>query len=530
MSETIPQLIRDQALRYPDREALVDDRQRLTYAELDQQVLRVCRSAIQHGIQRGDHVAIWAPNSVTYLVLFSGLMAAGAAVVPINTRFKGAEAATALRRSRAKLLLTVTEFLGLDYVQLLRNAGPDTAEFPIITLDDGHLRDPAVTSWTDFWAAGEAATEEVALERIASVQPADTAYVILTSGTTGEPKGVQLAHAANLGCSQSLVWSYGLVDKERIFIVLPFFNIFGLNGGYLAVLLLGGCGVISSVFDPVEIMRVIERERITFLPGPPTIHQGILDAPDREKFDLSSLRSVLVGSTAVPANLLARIIDEGLASSVVTGYGLTEAGGTVALTRAGAPPEEVAAWAGTLVPGVELKVVDEDGQELPHGEQGEFLVRSSTLMSGYVADPDATAAAIDAEGWLHTGDIGIRDEQGRVRVTDRKKDMFIVGGFNTYPAEIEQILCQHPGIAKVAVVGMPDARMGEVGVAYVVPRDPALEPHDVIAWARANMANYKVPRHVELRDSLPMTASLKVMKEPLRQHARSTGEAAGATA
>ncbi len=274
----------------------------------------------------------------------------------------------------------------------------------------------------------------------------------------------------------------------------------------------------QPVFDVAEVLERIARERITVLPGPPTLYQSILAFSERQRFDLSSLRLAVTGAAVIPVELTHQMRRELALETVVTGYGLTECCGIVSMCRPDDDPDTIATTVGKAIPGVEVRCVGKDGKDMPRGEPGEVVVRGYNVMRGYYADPEATAATIDPEGWLHTGDVGTLDELGYLRITDRLKDMYITGGFNCYPAEIEKILLQCEGVARAAVVGVPDERLGEVGVAFVVPRPGAsLTPASVIAWCRENMANFKVPRQVRLVDSLPMTPSGKVKKFLLRE-------------
>jgi acyl-CoA synthetase (AMP-forming)/AMP-acid ligase II len=274
------------------------------------------------------------------------------------------------------------------------------------------------------------------------------------------------------------------------------------------------------VFDVPAVLEKVQAERITVLPGPPTLLSGILEFPDRDRYDLSSLRLTVTGAAVVPVELIRRLRSEMTFETIITGYGLTETTGTVSMCRYDDDPETIANFSGRAIPDTELRIVDEHGNEVPRGEPGEVVTRGYHLMKGYFGDDEETAATIDADGWLHTGDIGVMDERGYIRITDRLKDMYIVGGFNAYPAEIEGLLLEHEKIAQVAVVGVPDARMGEVGMAFVVPRaGAALDADEVIAWARDHMANYKVPRFVEICTELPVNANGKVVKYELRERA-----------
>jgi acyl-CoA synthetase (AMP-forming)/AMP-acid ligase II len=295
-----------------------------------------------------------------------------------------------------------------------------------------------------------------------------------------------------------------------------------LNAGIVASLVKGATIIPHAVFDVDAVMARAAAERVSMLPGPPTVYQSILDHPRLGAFDMSSLRLAVTGAAAVPVELIRRMRAELGFETIVTGYGLTEATGIATMCRHDDDPETIATTSGRAIPDIEVRVVDEKGIEVPRGEPGEIVIRGYNVMKGYIHEPEATAEAIDVDGWLHTGDIAVMDERGYVRVTDRTKDMFIVGGFNAYPAEIENMINEHPAVGAVAVVGVPDARMGEVGYAFVIPRLHAeITPQELIAWCRDKMANYKVPRHVEIVDALPLNASGKVLKYELRERARS---------
>jgi len=311
----------------------------------------------------------------------------------------------------------------------------------------------------------------------------------------------------------------GLAAGDRYLMVNPYFHMFGLKAGILASVLAGATMYPEPVFDVDRVLRTVAEEQITVLPGAPTIYQSILDHPERDSYDLSSLRIAVTGAADIPVSLIERIFAELPFELVVTGYGLTE-GGTAAGTRLGDDPETIATTVGRPRPGFELRIVDGDGNDLTAGEAGEVWLRGGSVMSHYLDDPEATAEALDADGWLRTGDLGVVDDAGNLRIVGRSKDMFIVGGFNAYPAEIENLLLGHPDIAEAAVIGIPDERLGEVGMAFVVPRQGAhVDDNEVVAWARDNMANYKAPRRVEVVESLPRNATGKVVKDDLRSRA-----------
>ena len=537
---SIPGLVADAAARFGEAEAVVDGTVRLTFAELEREALRVTGAALCAGIHRGDRVAMWAPNMAEWVVAALGLVGAGAALVPLNTRFKGPEAAYVLKRSGARALFTVRGFLGTDYPAMLEGQDvPDLERIVLLRDDEGPRSELTSTDevpvfgWHEFLAAADGvvegcdgvvgATPDEGVERArwAEVAGDDISDIIFTSGTTGRPKGAMTTHAQTLRTFATWASVVGLAEGDRYLVVNPFFHTFGYKAGVIACLMQGATIVPEPVFDVDKVLATVAAERITVLPGPPTLYQSILDHPRRAEHDISSLRLAVTGAAVVPVELIKRMRSELTFSTVLTAYGLTESTGTVTMCRRGDDPETIANTSGRAIPGLEVRVVDDKGTELPRGEPGEIVVRGYTVVGGYFEDPEATAEAIDADGWLHTGDIGVMDAAGNVRITDRKKDMFIVGGFNAYPAEIEGALLAHPAVSQVAVVGAPDERMGEVGWAFVVLRpgagaDPAAFGAELVAWARDQMANYKVPRHVEVVDTLPVNASGKVLKTELR--------------
>lgn len=506
------------AVRFADLEALVDGDTRLTFAQLHTAVDLAARALVASGIEPGERVAIWAPNIAEWVISACAIHRAGAVLVPLNTRFKGPEAEYILRRSRARLLFCVTDFLGTDYVSLLgdRSEVPDLREIIV-------LRGPTrgdTTSWSDFLLRAERVPADAAERRAAMLGPDDLSDVLFTSGTTGRPKGAMLRHGASVRAYWSWSTVVGLTEGDRYLIVNPFFHGFGLKSGILACILMGATIVPHPVFDVGEVMARVSAERITMLPGPPTIYQTMLDHPDLHRHDVSTLRLAVTGAATVPVELIHRMRDELAFGTIVTGYGLTEATGIATMCRHTDDPETIATTAGRAIPGIEVIVADPEGHEVPRGEPGEVLIRGYVVMAGFLDDPEATDEAIDQQGWLHTGDVGVMDEHGNLRITDRMKDLFIVGGFNAYPAEIENMLMTHPAVGQVAVLGVPDQRMGEIGVAFVIARPGHdLDGATLIEWSRAQMANYKVPRHVFVVDEFPLNASGKVLKYELRAEA-----------
>jgi acyl-CoA synthetase (AMP-forming)/AMP-acid ligase II len=518
---TIPAAAVDAIARGGDFEALVDGDTRWSWRELGTHVDASARAFVAAGIEIGDRVALWAPNCAEWVVALLGLQAAGAVLVPLNTRFKGAEAADIIGRSGARILVTVDGFLGNRYVGMLDGHDlPRLERIVVLRTEPGQDLPRGAETWEAFVAAGAAAplTDEDVAERRRAVLPTHTADLLFTSGTTGKPKGVICAHEQTLRTVATWANVVGLDHTDRYLAINPFFHSFGYKAGIVAWLVTGCVLVPMPVFDVPEAMRLIAAEKISMVPGPPTLYQTILNHPDRAQLDSSSLRLAVTGAASVPVSLIEQMRDDLGFDTVITAYGLTEGCGFATMCRRDDDPVTIATTSGRAMPGIEVEVVDDDGSVLPAGEAGEVVVKGYNVMRGYFEDPAATAEAIDAEGWLHTGDIGVMDERGYLRITDRKKDLFIVGGFNAYPAEIENLLLAHPDIAQVAVVGVPDERMGEVGVAFVVPTTGTQpDPGAIIEWARQEMANYKVPRQVHVVDALPFNAGGKVMKFELRQ-------------
>ncbi len=510
-----PELVTVAAERFGDAEALVDGDLRLTFRGLAEEVRRAAKAFVAAGVAPGDRVGVWAPNVAEWVIAALGVHAAGAALVPVNTRFKGEEAAWVLGRSGARVVLTVTGFLGTDYVGMLD--GIDGLERVVVLRGDAPT---GTTAWADFLAAGEGVDDAEVERRSAAVRPEDASDVIFTSGTTGRPKGVVSTHGQTLRAFDDWSRIVGLREGDRYLVVNPFFHTFGYKAGFLACIMRGAAIVPHAVFEVPSVLARVAEERISMLPGPPTLYASILDSPDRSSLDLSSLRLAVTGAAPVPVALIERMRQELTFETVLTAYGLTEATGVVTICRQDDDPETISRTSGRAIPDVEVRIVDDSGAEVERGSPGEIVARGYNVMQGYLDDPDATAEAVDELGWLHTGDIGVMDEQGNVTITDRKKDMFVVGGFNAYPAEIEGTLLRHPAVGQVAVVGVPDERMGEVGMAFVIPRPGAtVDPDEVVAWARERMANYKVPRRVAVVEALPLNASGKVLKHQLRASA-----------
>jgi acyl-CoA synthetase (AMP-forming)/AMP-acid ligase II len=513
---TLPAMLRQAAERHGQRPAVVDGEVTLSYAALDARVDEAARALIALGVAFGDRVALWAPNLHEWIVAACAIHAVGGVLVPINTRMKGPEAADILARSGAVRAFVVGEFLGQDYPALLEGLRPPALR-GLVVLRDGGTLGSGDLRWAGFLALAEGVPAAEVDARRARVRPDTTADLMFTSGTTGRPKGVMAAHGPTLRAFDVWARVVRLGEGDRYLVINPFFHTFGYKAGWVAALLRGATVYPCAVFDADTVLARIQADRISFLPGPPTLFLTMLAHPRLRSFDLSSLNASVTGASTVPPVLIERMRTELGIRHVTTAYGLTECGGCATVCDPSDDVETVATTCGKALPGTEVICADAQGRPVPPGEPGEVLLRGYHVMKGYFEDEVATREAIDAQGWLHTGDVGVMDARGYLRITDRLKDMYITGGFNVYPAEVERLLSPHPAIAQVAVIGVPDERMGEVGLAFVVRRAGAqLGADELVAWARQQMANYKVPRAVRFVDALPVNASNKVDKKVLR--------------
>jgi acyl-CoA synthetase (AMP-forming)/AMP-acid ligase II len=531
---TVPACLRAAATDAPEALAIVDGDRRLTYAQLAGQAGRFARALIAAGIEPGDAVALWAPNSARWVIAALGTLSAGAVLVPVNTRYKGGEAHYVLRHARATALIVENGFLGNDYLGMLRGAdsqppsagslaaskSPPPAPGPLLPglpflraiVDLGHDVLPPAQPCPAFLRAGDATDPAEADSRAGALTRETLCDIIFTSGTSGRPKGVMTSHGTAVRNAAAWADGMGMVAGDRYLIVNPFFHTFGYRAGILACLAARATMYPLAVFDVEAALAIAQAEKITVLPGPPTLFHSILAHPRHGDFDLS-IRLVATGAASVPRALMERIRDELGVAFVASPYGLTEVGGTATMPPPGASAQQILTTVGTAIAGTEIAIAGRDGQHLPPGRDGEILVRGYHVMLGYFDDPQATGEAIDPAGWLHTGDVGRLDADGYLTVTGRLKEVFQAGGFNVYPVEVEQLLTTHPLIAEAAVIGVPDERLGEVGHAFVVPRPGCQpDPEEVIAFARQRIANFKVPRAVIITSELPRTPLGKVQK------------------
>ncbi|WP_430335511.1 FadD3 family acyl-CoA ligase [Rhodococcus sp. ACT016] len=516
---TTPAALWRAAEQFGSNEAVADGSERITYTELLDRVRTGARALMAKGIEAGDRVAVWAPNTYHWVEALLAIHYAGATIVPISTRYTGHEALDLLERTHAKALVVPDRFLKSDRLAaVLDAAGPEglpSLQLVVRTPSDDPTSGAPTTEfpggeileWDQLPAAAASVTVEEADARARAVSPEDIADILFTSGTTGKSKGVLSAQRQSLGIAAAWADCAEVTGADRELLINPFFHTFGYKAGILVCLLHGATVVPMAVFDVPAVVDIIAKERISVLPGAPTIHQSILDHAKRDGLDSSSLRVAVTGAAAVPVVLVERLQSELGYDAVITAYGQTEAV-VVTMCRTDDDPVTVSTSSGRAIPGMEVKI----------GEHGEILVRGENVMLGYLDDPESTRKTIDADGWLHTGDVGVLDERGYLDITDRLKDMYISGGFNVYPAEIENALARMESLAEAAVIGIPDERMGEVGRAYVVPKPgTVVTEEEVVAFCKERLANFKIPREVTIVGSLPRNPSGKVLKNDLRE-------------
>lgn len=510
---TIPRLLSEAAARWKDKPALVAKDVTVSFAELDRKATEVARAFLAAGLRKGDPVALWAPNMWEWVAVAVGAQRIGGVLVPLNTRLRGGEVADVVRRSGARYLVTIGDFLGRYYPDMLRDQDmPDLRKTIVL-----RTAKPGDESWDHFLALGAKADESLLGQRIADVREDDIADIMFTSGTTGLPKGAVFDHRRSIGGGRAWQYIARMNADDRFCVFGPFSHNASYKAGWVVGLLTGSSIYWPEAYDAESILSLIADNRITVMPAPPTVWLEAHSHPNRADWDTSSLRYLSTGATTVPIELMKRLKRDMNIPVISTGYGMTECCGSATHTKDEDGIERLFHTVGCPLPGTEIKIVGPDGRALPTGEAGEVLIRDDKLLIEYLGNPEATLATLDEDGWLHSGDIGSLGVDGYLKITDRMKDMYIVGGFNVYPAEIERQMSQLAGLHHCAIVGVPDPRLGEVGHAFVVrAAGSTLTEAEVIAWSKQNLANYKVPRGVTFVDELPMNSSGKVLKFKLK--------------
>lgn len=504
--------------RYAHRPALIEGDRMVTFTDYIEEAAQIARALIAYGVEPGQRVAIWAPNSIDFALSALAIHLCGGVLVPINTRFKAQEAAQVLRDAAAKVLFTVESFLGYRYVDALmelRDRDPEVLPHMPLVLTLGGSGERSLATAIE-WGVG-VVSPEILDQRVRAIRSDDIGTVLFTSGTTGRPKGAMLRHGALV--RSYWVWSglTGLREGDRFLVSNPFFHAFGLKVGLLAALMRGATVYPLPVFSAEAALELIERERITYYPGPPTIYQSMLASPDLERRNISSLRTAVTGATSIPPQLITDIYDRLGYDEVYIPYGFTEGTGIATLTRSDDDRTTITTTSGRALPGVTVAVRREDGTTASVGEVGEIMLSGFNVMAGYLDPETGTPRPVDDNGWLLSGDLGSLDAKGNLSISGRLKDVVIVGGFNVYPAEVEACLVQHPGLTAAAVIGISDERLGEVTCAFVIAHpEVAVTENDLELWCRERIANFKVPRVYRFVSELPTNASGKVVKAELQ--------------
>jgi fatty-acyl-CoA synthase len=514
LEETIGANLRRTVGRFANREALVVRHQgyRATYGELWEQVGLAARALIANGVQRGDRVGIWAPSRYEWFVLQFATARVGAILVTINPAYKAAELEYALRKAGVSLLVMARGFRQADYVAMLAEVSPACPDLrAVIVLE---------SEWCTFLTEGTWISERELAAREEELRPEDPINIQYTSGTTGSPKGATLSHRNILNNAYLTGRTLRYTEHDRVCVPVPFYHCFGMVVGNLACTTHGACVVVpAESFDAREVLAAVDEERCTSLYGVPTMFIAELAEPDLDAFDLSSLRTGIMAGAPCPVEVMRQVRSRMHMEQVTIACGMTETAPLSTQTAVDDPVHKRVSTVGRVVPHVEVKVIDPaTGATVPRGVPGEQCTRGYGVMLGYWDDLDATAAAIDSDGWMHTGDLAVMDDEGYVQIVGRIKDMIIRGGENIYPREVEEFLYRLPEIEAVEVIGVPSARYGEEVMAWVRLREGAHVTGDELAAAcRGRIATYKIPRHWKIVDSFPMTITGKIQKYRMRE-------------
>ncbi|MYE76710.1 MAG: AMP-binding protein [Acidimicrobiaceae bacterium] len=514
LSETIPQNLARTVAEHGGRDALVSVEQglRYTYTEFAGEVDRVARGFMGIGVAKGDRVGIWSPNYAEWVLVQYATARIGAILVTINPAYRSSELEYVLNQSQISVLVAVESFLTSDYRSMITEVWDRAPAERVVYL---HTSD-----WDTLLEAAGTVSADRLEERSAQLEPDDAVNIQYTSGTTGFPKGATLSHRNILNNGLFTGEACKYTAEDRVCIPVPFYHCFGMVLGNLACTTHGSAMVIPAAgFNPTATLKAVAAERCTSLYGVPTMFIAELGEPDLAGYDLSSLRTGIMAGSPCPIEVMRQVVDQMNMSEVTIAYGMTETSPVSTQTSADDPLEKRVTTVGRVHPHVEIRIVDPaTGEVVPRGTGGEFQTRGYSVMLGYWNDPERTAEAIDADGWMHTGDLAVMDGEGYVNIVGRIKDMIIRGGENVYPREVEEFLYTHPDIVEVQVIGVPDVRYGEEIMAWVQLRAGAdTTAADIKDFCRGTIAHYKVPRYIKITDTFPMTITGKVRKFKMRE-------------
>lgn len=523
------------AAKYPEAEAVASAKERFTYAVYQDRVNSMANALLKMGVKKGDKVAIWMSNIPEWLFAHFACIKIGAPVIPLNTRYRSHELEYILRQSDATTLFMMDRFLKIDFLPLIHEVCPELKDCKPGELNCARLpqlkrvvmvsdqEQPGCLKYNDVLESGKDYSASAALQAAQDAVVQDDVYIIpYTSGTTGFPKGVVTTHYQYIRVLCAFSERFQMTEKDRILVVSPFSHNMGNLTGITLGACHGACILPMEQFDPGEALRLIQEEKASNFTGAPTMYIMMMDHPDFPQRDTTSIKSCIIGGADVSPPLVRAIMDKMGIEDVISAYGMTENTGISTHSRRGDPVDLIANTAGKLIfEDCKMAILGpETGEELPPNTQGEICTRGFFVMKEYYKMPEETAKAFDNKGWFHTGDLGTMDEKGYVKITGRLKDMFITGGVNAYPAEIESFLMTHPKVGIVAVTGVPDKRMGEVAMAFIKLKEGETATEDeMIQFAREKMANYKAPKYVKFVDDFPMTPTGKVQKFVLKDSA-----------